>query len=60
MKSYLQTMSPDERRAYRRWQAGWVGIYLTIGIVIAIIGGVLSGPRDVEMVQAAPAGRQGR
>lgn len=60
MKRYLQRMSPDERRTYRRWQAGWIGIYLTIAIVLAVVGGALSGPRDIELVQATPLTQKGR
>jgi hypothetical protein len=36
MKAFVKRMTPDERKAWRAWQAQWIGIYALV--ILGVIG----------------------
>ena len=54
MKRYVQDMTPEERRAWREWQAWWTCLYaVVIGALIGI-GTFIPRSDDTELAQSAP------
>jgi hypothetical protein len=46
MKRYVQDLSPEDRRTWRRWQAGWFGFYVVV--ITSLIGISLLVPRQAN------------
>lgn len=69
MKRYLQDMNEQERRRYRRWQAGWISFYALLAVALMGLSSLLP-HRGVEVAQneitqngitqGMAAGHQGR
>jgi hypothetical protein len=47
MKAFVKRMNPDERKAWRAWQAQWIGIYALVIIGAIGLGAWQSGGRQL-------------
>jgi hypothetical protein len=50
MKAFVKRMNPDERKAWRAWQAQWIGIYAAVIMGVIGLGAWQSGGRQVADV----------
>jgi hypothetical protein len=50
MKAFVKRMNPDERKAWRAWQAQWIGIYALVIIGVIWLGTWQSGGKQVADV----------
>jgi hypothetical protein len=53
MKSYIEKLSPQDRRTWRQWQAGWYCFYAVVVMVLFGIGTFLP-PGNTELAQSVP------
>jgi hypothetical protein len=54
MKRYVQRLSPEARREWRRWQAWWIGFYTVIVVALVGIGFLVPGSDDTGHVRSLP------
>ena len=50
MKAFVKRMNPDERKAWRAWQAQWIGIYALLIIGLFGLGAWQSDGRQVAEI----------
>jgi len=53
MRSYIQKLSPEDRRIWRKWQASWICIYAVLAMTAIGIGSFLP-PANTELAQSMP------
>ena len=53
MRRYIQNLSPEDRRTWRQWQAGWICFYLLMATTLFGIGSYLPS-RNAELAQSLP------
>jgi len=51
---HTQNLTPEDRKTWRRWQAGWVCFYLLLATALFEIGSNPP-PRHAEFAQSMPA-----
>ena len=51
MRSYIEKLSPEDRKTWRQWQAGWYGFYAVVVVVLFGIGTFLP-PNNTELAQS--------
>jgi hypothetical protein len=51
MRSFIEKMSPEDRKTWRRWQTGWVCFYAALAMAAIGIGAVLP-PGNTELAQS--------
>ena len=54
MKKYVQRLSPEARREWRRWQAWWICFYAVIVGALIGIGFLAPAPDDTGLAQSLP------
>jgi hypothetical protein len=54
MKRYVQRLSPEARREWRRWQAWWICFYTVIVGALIGIGFFGPAPDDTGLAQSLP------
>jgi negative regulator of sigma E activity len=54
MKRYVQDMSPEQRKVWRRWQTRWTCFY---AVVLAVLIGIgfFNATEDTEFAQSRPS-----
>jgi hypothetical protein len=52
MKSYIAKLSPEDRKTWRQWQAGWFCFYAVVVMALLGIGTFL--PGNTELAQSTP------
>jgi hypothetical protein len=51
MKRYVQNLSPEDRKTWRRWQAGWLGFYVVLIASLFGISFLIAQKADIELVE---------
>lgn len=51
MRSYIEKLSPEDRKIWRRWQAGWICFYAAVAVVMIGIGAFLP-PDSTKVAQS--------
>ena len=51
---HMQNLTPDDRKIWRQWQAGWICFYLLLATALFGIGSYAP-PRNAELAQSMPA-----
>jgi hypothetical protein len=53
MRNLLEKMSPEDRKIWRKWQAGWICFYAALAMAAIGIGAFLP-PGNTELAQSMP------
>ncbi|TYO62706.1 hypothetical protein FXV83_31310 [Bradyrhizobium hipponense] len=55
-RKYLEELSLEDRKLWRRWQIGWSLVYSAVLLVLIGVGYL--GPKDTEIAQSSSPGQQ--
>jgi hypothetical protein len=53
MRNFIEKMSPEDRKIWRKWQAGWICFYAALAMAAIGIGAFLP-PASTELAQSMP------
>jgi hypothetical protein len=54
MKRYVQRLSPEARREWRRWQAWWICFYTVIVVALVATGFLAPGSDETGQARSLP------